>query len=117
MDVIAVRLAARAALAQIRDGAGPVFLECRTYRFRAHSMFDAQKYRDKAEVTEWREKGPIVRFRNWVTASHQVHEEDLAAIEERVKAEIETAVAAAEASPLEPVEDLCRHVYAEGAAP
>ena len=64
-------------------------------------------------VAEWREKGPIVRFRDWVTASHQVHQDDLRAIEARVDAEIEAAVAFAEASPLEPVVELTRHVLAD----
>ena len=50
MDVVAVEAAARRAVDDPRRAAGPYFLECRTYRFRAHSMFDAQLYRDKAEV-------------------------------------------------------------------
>ena len=41
MDVVAVESAARRAVEEIRAGGGPQFLECRTYRFRAHSMFDA----------------------------------------------------------------------------
>jgi 2-oxoisovalerate dehydrogenase E1 component len=112
MDVIAVTLAARAALNHIRAGNGPVFLECKTYRFRAHSMFDTQKYRDKSEVAQWREKGPIVRFQKWVLDSHVVHDSDITAMEERIAAEIEAAVQFAEASPLEPLDDLLKHVYA-----
>ena len=112
MDVIAVTLAARAALNHIRAGNGPVFLECKTYRFRAHSMFDTQKYRDKSEVAQWREKGPIVRFQKWALDSHVVHDSDIVAIEERVAAEIEAAVQFAETSPLEPLDDLLKHVYA-----
>ena len=50
MDVVAVEAASREAIAQIRETGRPVFLECRTYRFRAHSMFDAQLYREKAEI-------------------------------------------------------------------
>jgi TPP-dependent pyruvate/acetoin dehydrogenase alpha subunit len=56
MDVVAVEAAGRRALDQIRETGKPVFLECRTYRFRAHSMFDAQLYRDKDEVAEWRKR-------------------------------------------------------------
>src|SRR5688500_17181223 len=62
MDVLAVEEAARAAVARIRDGEGPVFLELRTYRFRAHSMFDAQLYRDRTEVEEWQKKGHIIKL-------------------------------------------------------
>ena len=115
MDVIAVTLAARAAIEHIRSHSAPVFLECNTYRFRAHSMFDAQRYRDKEEVEAWREKGPIVRFKEWLLHDHVIHDDDLQAIEDRVAAELEAAVAFAEASPLEPLEDLHKHVLAEAA--
>jgi len=111
MDVIAVTLAARAALAQVREGQGPVFLECKTYRFRAHSMFDAQHYRDKDEVHQWQEKGPIVRFQNWLLQSHVIHASDITDIEARVAVEIDAAVGAAEAAAYEPIEHLLDHVY------
>src|SRR5512146_3549090 len=77
MDVIAVEAAARRAVAAIRQTGQPYFLECRTYRLRAHSMFDAQLYRDKAEVDVWRQKEPIVVFRSWLEANRIIHPEDL----------------------------------------
>ena len=113
MDVIAVTLAAKAAVDHIRESGEPVFLECKTYRFRAHSMFDAQRYRDKAEVEAWRQRGPIVRFTDWLLKSHVIHDSDLQEIEQRVAQEIAAAVAFAEASPLEATEDLYKHVLAE----
>jgi len=113
MDVVAVEAAARKAIRRIRETGAPVFLECRTYRFRAHSMFDAQLYRDKAEVDEWREKGPIIRFQNWLLENHLIHPEDLSAIEDRVAKEIAEAVAFAEAGTWEPVERLTAHVLGE----
>lgn len=113
MDVVAVEVAARRALNFIREGGGPTLLECKTYRFRAHSMFDAQLYRDKAEVAEWREKGPIVRFQKWLTDAGLLHPDDLEAIEVRIAREIDTAVAFAEAAEYEPVEDLLLDVYKE----
>ena len=70
----------------------PQFLECLTYRFRAHSMFDAQLYRDKAEVEDWREKGPILRFQTWLTDNGLIHAEDVAEIEAESQAEIDAAV-------------------------
>jgi len=112
MDVVAVEAAAREAADAIRSGDGPHFLECRTYRFRAHSMFDAQLYRDKAEVEQWRAKGPVVRFTNWLRASGNLHDSDLQVIEDEVATEIEAAVAFAEAGTWEPVEQLARDVYA-----
>jgi pyruvate dehydrogenase E1 component alpha subunit len=114
MDVVAVEAAARRAVEQIRSGGGPQFLECRTYRFRAHSMYDAQLYRTKEEVEVWRKKGPIVRFGNWLQANGLMHQEEMRRIETEVDAEIAAAVAFAEAGSLEPVEELERFVTMEG---
>ena len=111
MDVLAVEAAARAAVAAIRDGGGPQFLECRTYRFRAHSMFDAQRYRDKAEVAEWMQRCPIDALRQRIEAADLLDAQALSDIEAAVTAEIEAAVAFAEAGSWEPVEDLARDVY------
>ena len=108
MDVVAVEAATRAALDRIRAGAGPQFLECMTYRFRAHSMFDAQLYRDKAEVERWKERDPIKRFSDWAIASGLLHSEDVETLEKEAMAEVDAAVAFAEAGAWEPVEDLCR---------
>ena len=99
MDVVAVEAAARRAVASIRERPRPIFLECHTYRFRAHSMFDAQLYRDKAEVEAWRAKGPIVRFQGWLLDNGLIHHEDVRRIEAEVEAEIAEAVAFAEAGP------------------
>jgi 2-oxoisovalerate dehydrogenase E1 component len=108
MDVVAVEAAARRALLSIAKTGKPYFLECRTYRFRAHSMFDAQLYRTKEEVADWREKGPIVRFQNWATQSELLHDDDIAEIKTEIKAEIEDAVAFAEAG-TEPSLDTLEH--------
>jgi TPP-dependent pyruvate/acetoin dehydrogenase alpha subunit len=116
MDVIAVEVAARRAVQKIRETRTPHFLECRTYRFRAHSMFDAQLYRDKTEVESWRSKGPIVRFRKWLDESGMVHADDVARIEAEVDAEIAEAVAFAEDGTWEPVSELTRYTYAEWTA-
>ena len=115
MDVVAVEAAARRAVEAIRSGEGPQFLECRTYRFRAHSMFDAELYRDKAEVEEWKKRGPIVRFVRWLRENDTLHQAELDAIESETAAEVEAAVAFAEAGGWEPVEELAKHVYAERA--
>jgi TPP-dependent pyruvate/acetoin dehydrogenase alpha subunit len=113
MDVVAVEAAARRAILAVRESRKPYFLECRTYRLRAHSMFDAQLYRDKAEVEAWRKKEPIVRFQSWLEANHIIHPEDISRIEVEVDSEIDKAVAFAEAGTWEPVEHLSRFVYAE----
>ncbi len=113
MDVVAVEAASRRALAAIRETGRPYLLECRTYRFRAHSMFDAQLYRDKSEVEVWRGKGPILRFQSWLLENGLAHDADVARIEAEIDAEIDEAVAFAEASEWEPLADLARHVTAE----
>lgn len=116
MDVVAVEAATRRAVAAIRAGEGPRFLECRTYRFRAHSMYDPQLYRAKAEVEDWMHHDPIPRFRDWAIAAGELHEADVAAIEAEVADEVAAAIAFAEAGTLERVEDLLRHVGAEARA-
>ena len=114
MDVVAVEAAVARLAAGVRAGNGPAFLECRTYRFRAHSMFDAQLYREKAEVEAWRHRDPIDRFRNWALSTGGLHEKDVAEIESQIAGEIEAAVAFAEAGSWEPVADLTRYVQAAG---
>jgi 2-oxoisovalerate dehydrogenase E1 component len=112
MDVVAVEAAARRAIADIRNTGKPYFLECRTYRFRAHSMFDAQLYRDKSEVEAWKAKDPIERLKRWALETGLAHEDEIAGIETETEREVADAVAFAEAGTWEPVEDLARHVYA-----
>ncbi len=113
MDVVAVEGAARRALKFIADTGKPYFLECRTYRFRAHSMFDAQLYRSKGEIEEWRQKGPILRFQNWLNESGLLHSDEVSKIIVEVDEEIAEAVDFAEAGTYEPEETLTRFVTAQ----
>jgi pyruvate dehydrogenase E1 component alpha subunit len=115
MDVLAVEAAASAAAAAIRADFKPRFIECRTYRFRAHSMFDAQLYRTKEEVERWKQRCPIVALRSRLLEQGLAKEEDFAAIEREVADEVESAVSFAEAGTWEPVETLIRHVMTERA--
>lgn len=110
MDPIQMEATARRAVEHIRNGGGPFFLECRTYRYRAHSMFDAQAYRTRDEIAEWKQRDPIERLRTWMTDNHQITADEIAAIEAEIGAEIDAAVVFAEAGTLEPVEDLDRFV-------
>jgi TPP-dependent pyruvate/acetoin dehydrogenase alpha subunit len=112
MDVLAVRATMREALAHVRGGGGPVFVEFRTYRFRAHSMFDPELYRSKAEVEEWKKRCPIAGFTRRVQLAGLLSEADVAAIERDVAAEVAAAVEFAAAGTWEPVEDLTKDVYA-----
>ena len=110
MDPVQVEAAARRAVASIRAGQGPYFLEMRTYRFRAHSMFDTQAYRTRDEIEGWKHLDPIERLRAWMAANHQLTEAEAQAIEAEVTAEIDAAVAFAEAGTLEPLDELDRFV-------
>jgi pyruvate dehydrogenase E1 component alpha subunit len=116
MDVVAVEAAARRAVHAVRESGKPYFLECRTYRLRAHSMFDAQLYRDKAEVEAWRKKEPIARLKAWLLDNRMIHPEEVTHIEAEVDTEIAEAVAFADAGTWEPVEQLTRFVYADSTA-
>jgi pyruvate dehydrogenase E1 component alpha subunit len=109
MDVVAVRDATRRAADAIRAGAGPHFLELRTYRFRAHSMYDPERYRDKTEVEQWKAHDPIPAF----VAQHAISTETVDAMEAEIAAEIDAAVAFAEAGTPEPVAGLLRFVTSE----
>ena len=104
--------AAETAVATVRKGL-PYLLECRTYRFRPHSMFDAELYRSKEEVAEWKKRDPIPRFFEQMRAAGILDDVDSAGIEAEVVREIDEAVAFAEAGTLEPVGDLTRFVYSE----
>jgi pyruvate dehydrogenase E1 component alpha subunit len=110
MDPVAVEAAARRAAEAVRGGNGPYFLECRTYRFRAHSMFDPQLYRRKEEVEDWKRRDPIARLQRWMIENHLLEPDELAAIETEVDREIADSVTFAEAGNLEPVADLARFV-------
>jgi pyruvate dehydrogenase E1 component alpha subunit len=116
MDVLAVTDAARRATLAIRAGGGPIFLELRTYRFRAHSMYDPQLYRSKEEVEAWKLRDPIPALEARLAEAGLFADADREAIEREVAAEIEDARRFAEAGTLEPIEELTRFVHSEGSS-
>jgi pyruvate dehydrogenase E1 component alpha subunit len=111
MDVLAVEAAAARAIDAIRREGTPRFLEFLTYRFRAHSMFDPELYRDKAEVEQWKARGPIVTFTAMLRETGRLQDTELAALETEIEREVAEAVAFAESGGWEPVEQLAAHVY------
>ncbi|MBF8253706.1 MAG: pdhA [Deltaproteobacteria bacterium] len=113
MDVIAVEDATKRAALAVRAGGGPHFLEYRTYRFRAHSMYDPELYRDKQEVEEWKKRDPITHLVQRLKDQNLWREEDWARMEEEVAREITKSIEFAEAGRWEPVEELTRFVYSE----
>ena len=113
MDVLAVEDATRRAATAVRGGGGPHFLEYRTYRFRAHSMYDPELYRDKQEVEEWKKRDPIANFIERLKQQNLWQEEEWTRIEAEVTREIEQSIEFAETGHWEPVAELTRFVYSE----
>lgn len=112
MDVIACEEATRHAALAVRGGEGPCFVEFRTYRFRAHSMYDPQLYRPKSEIEEWKKRDPITVLQERFLGN-VISDLDLKRIEDEVAAEIDRAIVFAEAGTWEPVENLTRFAYSE----
>jgi pyruvate dehydrogenase E1 component alpha subunit len=115
MDVRAVERVIAAHVAAIRGGTGPHLVEARTYRFRAHSMYDPELYRAKAEVEQWKLRDPIPALAEEMRRAGALDDAALATLEGEIEAEITATVAAAEAAPWEPVEDLLRDVHTSAA--
>ena len=113
MDVVHIERVAHESVQSIRAGNGPVLLEVLTYRFRAHSMFDAQLYRDKREVEEWQQRGPLITFTKRYKEAGLMTEEDFQRLEKEANTEVEAAVKFAHDSKFESIEELGRFVHAE----
>jgi len=116
MDVVAVAGAAEKALKEVRSGNGPFFLECLTYRFRAHSMFDAELYRDKSEVEAWKKKDPLLLLQHRLEEMGLWSHVNVGELEAEIAAVIDGAVEFAENGTLEPISDLETFVYSPEAA-
>lgn len=100
MDVLAVRAAARDAVAHARGGQGPVILEVDTYRYRGHSMSDPGKYRSKEEVEQMRERhDPIENHRKYLLDARLFGESDFAPVEKEIKAIVNESAEFAQQSP------------------
>ncbi|NIY91852.1 pyruvate dehydrogenase (acetyl-transferring) E1 component subunit alpha [Vibrio diazotrophicus] len=117
MNVVEVEAAASEAVEYIRENKRPYFLECQTYRFRGHSSFDTQLYRDKQEIAQWEEKGPVKQLIKWLKDNSHFQAQELSDIEARVAQEISDAIAFAEAGEWESVEQLTRFVHSPEVSP
>jgi pyruvate dehydrogenase E1 component alpha subunit len=111
MDIVAVHESMQQAVTRVRAGEGPMFIEFQTYRFRAHSMFDAELYRQKAEIEEWKSRGPIHTFTARLKAEGKLTEEEFLALDAAANDEVAASVAFAEAGQWEAVEDLLKDVH------
>jgi pyruvate dehydrogenase E1 component alpha subunit len=113
MDALATDHSAERAVTAVRNGGGPTFIEFRTYRFRAHSMYDPDRYRPKEEVEQWKQRDPIPALAELLRDHGALDDEVFDELESAVAAEIDDAVAFAEAGTLEPVDQLTRWVYSD----
>jgi acetoin:2,6-dichlorophenolindophenol oxidoreductase subunit alpha len=116
-DVIEVYRYASEAAARARAGDGPTLLECKTYRWEGHvvgeaAFLGAAAYREQAEVEEWKQRCPLIRFQKLVTESGKVSAAELRRIEEQTAAELDAAVAFARESPLPDAAEVTDDVYA-----
>jgi pyruvate dehydrogenase E1 component alpha subunit len=111
MDVLAVARKVRLAADAVRAGSGPFLLEVRTYRFRAHSMYDAELYRTKQEVEFWKKRDPLELLARRLRDAGGLSTADEQDLERRAAEEIQAAIEFAEAGTWEPVQDLASDLY------
>ncbi len=113
MDILAVRAVAQEAIARARAGEGPTLIEALTYRFRGHSLADPDELRSKTEKETWFARDPIQRFITYLTEHNLANQDELKAIDHRIRGVIEDAVRFAEQSPEPSPKDLYRYVFAD----
>ena len=113
MDPVAVAESVKEAVDRARKGDGPTFLEMKTYRFKGHSMSDAQKYRTKDEVAEYQKIDPITKVLEMIKKNKWATDKDIQAIQDQVKASVKEAVDFAESSPFPSNDSLYQNVYVE----
>ncbi|MGA0557128.1 pyruvate dehydrogenase (acetyl-transferring) E1 component subunit alpha [Larkinella sp. VNQ87] len=113
MDVEAVHEAVSRAAERARKGDGPSFLEFRTYRFRGHSMSDPQKYRTKDELEQYKQRDPIESVRARILDQKIATEDELAAIDQKIKGIVEESVKFAEESPYPTPDEAFKDVYVQ----
>jgi pyruvate dehydrogenase E1 component alpha subunit len=111
-DVLEVYEAAKKAVEKARSGAGPVLLECVTYRWKGHSKSDQELYRTKAEIQAWKKRDPITRFRKLLVSAGVITEEEAATIEGDAHRTIARALEYAQSSPEPDVDTILEGVYA-----
>ena len=113
MDPVAVAEAVKEAVDRARKGEGPTFLEMKTYRYKGHSMSDAQKYRTKDEIAEYQKIDPITKVLELIKKKKWANDDEIQAIQDKIKATVKEAVDFAEESPFPSNESLYQNVYAE----
>ncbi len=108
-----VYVAMQEAIDRARSGGGPTLLEIRTYRYKGHSMSDAQKYRTKAEVAEYKKLDPISHVLSIIEDKKYASKKEIETIIQRVKDKVKECVDFADNSPFPDADDLWKNVYSQ----
>jgi acetoin:2,6-dichlorophenolindophenol oxidoreductase subunit alpha len=111
-NVVAVFQAATRAVERARAGEGPTLIEYKTYRQCGHSRSDPAKYRPPGELDSWLDRDPIKRFRQSLLDEGVLTNEEIGAIDQRVKEEIDAAAERAAAAPFPEERNLLPETYA-----
>ena len=111
-DVLAVYQSTQGALARARNGEGPTLIECKTYRWHGHSEHDKAFYRTDEELAMWKSRDPLTTFTTYLRHRNILTDEQLEAIDARVRTEIDEAVAFAENSPEPEPHEAATDLYA-----
>ena len=101
------------AVKRAREKGGPTLLEVKTYRYKGHSMSDPQKYRTKEEMEEYKLQDPIETTLQKLKDIYNISEQDIEAINERVKSQVEESVQFAEESPWPDDSEVYKDVYVQ----
>jgi pyruvate dehydrogenase E1 component alpha subunit len=112
-DVFDVYRFASEAVKRARRGEGPTLLECKTYRLKGHSRFDAATYRPKEEVEEWIKRDAVKRMRDRLLDERIAKEDELKKIEDEVKSRVEEAANFAKSAPQPDPSTVSEDVYAD----
>ena len=110
MDLNQVLESSRKAIDSVRNSGRPFLLVLHTYRFRAHSMFDAELYREKSEVEQWKQRDPILLYSHYLKDQGVLTEERLATITAVVDLQVEQALQFAEQSVEESLAEIDKHL-------
>ena len=111
MNPVKVAEAFDEAIQRARKGGGPTFLELKTYRYRGHSMSDAQHYRTKDEVKEYKKIDPITQVKEVILEKKYATEDAIKVIDKRVKDKVAECEKFADESPYPEVQQLYDMVY------
>jgi pyruvate dehydrogenase E1 component alpha subunit len=117
MDILAMRDAVKIAVDRARKGEGPTFLEAKTYRYKGHSMSDAQQYRTKDEVKEYQKIDPLNTTLEIIKKNNFASEQEIEKMQNEVKEVIAEAIKFAEESPFPTEKDLYDSVYEQSDYP